>query len=305
VVAALAGSSSRAACSAPELRSLKGFSAPTSVVSVTKSANERGSMFARTDRHGQIGDRLIRQLDYWETLAGIQRVRAYSGAQLALLPGDVLCGIGCGTGTELLRLHDQVAPGGAVIGVDPSGAMLAECASRARQASVELTLIERDGRDTGLPDASVDAVRMERVIQHTGDIGSFLAEARRILRPGGRISLIDTDWGSLMIEPGAPDLVRRLRSAMESLAEPWSGRKLHRALIAAGFESTSHELFAIRSEPGIHEALRPVLARVLAGGIATDEELREFSTDAAQAMDEGWGAYDFCMYVASGRNPDV
>ncbi|HEY6532770.1 MAG TPA: methyltransferase domain-containing protein, partial [Acidimicrobiales bacterium] len=61
-----------------------------------------------------------------------------------------------------------------------------------------------DGLALDEPDASFDAARAERVLQWVSDDTAAVAELVRVLRPGGRLGLIDTDWRTLAID--IPDL---------------------------------------------------------------------------------------------------
>ncbi len=98
--------------------------------------------------------------------------------------GRRLLEIGCGIGTDLVRF----ARGGAVtIGVD-----LAETAIRLARRNFELhetggaaRLLVADGARLPLPDASVDVVYAHGVLQYAADPAGIVAEARRVLRPGG------------------------------------------------------------------------------------------------------------------------
>src|SRR5262249_50682694 len=153
-------------------------------------------------------------------------------AELAARPGEVICDIGCGTGSALLTIARIVGAHGRAIGVDPSSTLIEVARDRAQRDGAAVEFLVRDGRDTGLPPGCCDGVRMERVVQPVGDSAGLLGEARRITRPAGRVVVADTDWGSLMIHPGDRDLIRRFKAVLETgpMAEPWAGRTLHDAM---------------------------------------------------------------------------
>ena len=72
-----------------------------------------------------------------------------------------------------------------------------------------------DGDAVSLPfrDASVDAVRCERVFQHLPDPEAAVAEMVRVLRPGGRVVLMDSDWGTGIVHPVDPDVLLRYQES--------------------------------------------------------------------------------------------
>ena len=107
-------------------------------------------------------------------------------------PDEVVLDLGCGAGTDLLIAAQMAGPSGRAIGVDMTPAML----DRARQsadamglANVELheSLIET----LPLPDASVDAVISNGVIDLIVDKKAVFAEIDRVLKPGGRLQIAD------------------------------------------------------------------------------------------------------------------
>ena len=181
--------------------------------------------------------------------------------------------------------------------------MLDEVRERADVAGVTVELHAVDGRTTGFDASSFDAVRIERVVQHVGDLDGFLAEAHRIVKPGGRVVIADTDWGSLMIHPGEPDFVKRLKSVIESgpWAEPWAGRKLHAAMQRAGFTDLASTPFFVNAGPGLTHALEGVQRRLTTAGVVTEGEMRSYAQNLEAALRDGSGVWAFTMFVASGR----
>jgi len=143
---------------------------------------------------------LVHTMDQTAGWPSILAMRAFEARHLALRPGDALLDVGCGRGEVACALAPSVQPGGRVLGIDASEAMLDDARARAAAAGVEATFRIGDGLDLGEPDASFDAVRAERVLQWIPDTESAMAELVRVLRPGGRLSVIDTDWRTLAID---------------------------------------------------------------------------------------------------------
>jgi class 3 adenylate cyclase/ubiquinone/menaquinone biosynthesis C-methylase UbiE len=307
LVQVLAGSQANARFVSLGPKTLKGFDQPIEVFNIESPEGSRGTMFAEVGRHQQLGDRLVAYLDYWESLPSLQKVQAAMVAELALLPGDVICDIGCGTGSELIRIARILGSGGTAVGVDPSTTMIQEARDRAQREGVAVELFARDGRDTGLPADSCDAVRIERVVQHVGDVPSLLAEAKRITRPGGRIVIADTDWGSLIIHPGNRDLIRRFKAALETgpMAEPWAGRILHDAMLDSGLIDVTSLMYPI--DAGLNAGrppLAPMTDRLVEARLATRSEIDDLTAGLAAGFERGAAVVAFTMFVASGRVPD-
>lgn len=107
-----------------------------------------------------------------------------------LRPGETVLDLGSGGGLDVLLSARRVGPTGRAIGLDASPEMLELArANTAGVANVEFVA----GRieDVPLPDGSVDVVISNCVINLSTDKRRVLAEARRVLRPGGRLGISD------------------------------------------------------------------------------------------------------------------
>ena len=108
-------------------------------------------------------------------------------------PGERILEVGFGTGHALATLCGTVGPTGAVVGVDVSSGML-EMARRtvAPAGGANVTFAIADGRSLCFPHTVFDAAFMSFTLElfEPGDIAAVLAEVRRVLRPGGRLSVV-------------------------------------------------------------------------------------------------------------------
>lgn len=105
-------------------------------------------------------------------------------------PGDTVLDIGSGSGTDVLLAAGLVGPGGTVIGLDMTEAMLRKLERNARGAANVRTL-EGNAEQIPLPDGSVDVVTSNGVINLVPDKAAAAREIRRVLRPGGRVQIAD------------------------------------------------------------------------------------------------------------------
>jgi ubiquinone/menaquinone biosynthesis C-methylase UbiE len=123
--------------------------------------------------------------------------------------GDRVLDAGCGTGTDLIALRQRAGPAGVVVGLDRSGQMLATARARCTGAPA-VHLLAADAAATGLRSQRFDRCLVARVLQHVDAPAATIAEAFRLLRPGGRIVVSEPDWDSLVVWPGDSDVVRRI-----------------------------------------------------------------------------------------------
>ena len=164
------------------------------------------------------------------------RLRSWERAQLGLAHGDRLLDVGCGLGEASLGLAEDLGASGEVVGVDASERMLRVARSRGRAARCRVRFTLGDACALDESNASFDAARSERTLQWLADPAAAVAEMVRVVRPGGRVSLIDTDWSTFTIDIGDDAVTGLVRDAMRTERNRPSnvGRRLHELVRAAG-----------------------------------------------------------------------
>jgi SAM-dependent methyltransferase len=182
----------------------------------------------------------------WDA-SGFHRMLA---ARVEAAPGDHVLDFGCGRGASLGALLDAVGDHGRVVGLDQLGPALVEAEMRyaADVISGRLVLVHCGVFDSRFPDNAFDAVLCQNVIECVSRRDALVAEARRILKPGGRLLLGHHDFDGIIIASADRDLTRRLihgfadtRQSWQEASEGRMGRMIPGLVANAGFASIEIE----------------------------------------------------------------
>jgi arsenite methyltransferase len=161
---------------------------------------------------------------------------------LELRKGDRVLDIGSGPGLLAHDMAASVGRDGRVCGVDISEDMLAM--SRKRCADQPWTEFKKaDATNLPYPDDSFDAAVSTQVYEYVADIPAALAELYRVTRRGGRVVVLDTDYGSLVLHTEDEARMERVLSAWdEHFVHARLPRTLSRQLRDAGFTIRQRDL---------------------------------------------------------------
>jgi arsenite methyltransferase len=172
-------------------------------------------------------------------------------AGASLRPGEIVLDLGSGGGLDVLLSGRRVGPSGFAYGVDMTDEMLALARANAAKAGARNVEFRKGEIESlPLPDASVDVVISNCVINLSTDKPRVLAEAFRVLRPGGRLGVSDVIAG----EGADPAQLADAEQWVGCLNGTLTQRRYSELLQAAGFAGISitrtHE-----AGPGLHSAI--------------------------------------------------
>ena len=167
--------------------------------------------------------------------------------------GETVLDLGSGAGADVLISARRVGAAGRAIGLDMTDEMLELARANAAQAGVgNVEFVKGYIEDIPLPDASVDVVISNCVINLAGDKTKVLAEAARVLRPGGRFAVSDVIADPDMDEATRSDMAAYTGCIAGALTE----QEFRSALSAAGLTDVE-----IRETHRVHERAASAIVR--------------------------------------------
>ncbi len=188
-----------------------------------------------------------------------------------LSPGEDVLDLGSGGGIDVLLSARRVAPGGTAYGLDMTEEMLLLARRNQREAGVtNARFLKGEIEAVPLPDAAVDVIISNCVINLSVDKASVLSEAFRVLRPGGRFAVSD-----IVLRGDLPEGIRKsLEMWAGCVAGALQESEYRRLLAEAGFKNieieptrvyTADDSRDFLGEAGIEEAdLRAAEGRIMA-----------------------------------------
>jgi SAM-dependent methyltransferase len=193
-----------------------------------------------------------------------------------LQEGETVLDLGSGAGADVLISATRVGASGKAIGLDMTDEMLALARTNAIEAGIEnVEFVKGYLERIPLPDASVDVVISNCVINLAADKPTVIREAERVLRPGGRLAISD-----VIADPNLDDATKADIGAWTGcIAGALTARAFREVLSAAGFEDIE-----IRPTHQVHEHATAAIvrARKPAAGCCSPTTLAQCCEPAAK-----------------------
>jgi ubiquinone/menaquinone biosynthesis C-methylase UbiE len=249
----------------------------------------------RLERLYQIDDALVR--------------RHVARTALAARRDERILDLGCGPGFFCAELLEEVGERGWVTGLDASPQMLALAKRRCVERE---NIVFREADATSLPvdDASFDAALCVQVLEYVSDYSKALAELHRVVRPGGRVLVWDTDWATVSWHSFDPHRMQRFLAAWdEHLAHPSLPRALAPAMRSTGFErvhASAHTFAATAWDPGAFGvSLIDLIADFAAGrNDLSDTDAQAWAAEQRALGERGEFFFAYTQFCFTGTRPD-
>ena len=212
--------------------------------------------------------------------------------------GEQIVDIGCGPGLLVHDLAAAVGDAGRIVGADSSAPMIELAEKRCSQFS-NVAFVECDAMDLDIDDASVDVVTCIQVLLYIADVEKALAEMHRVLKPGGRAIIMETDWRSAVLNSNDEVLTEKIIEAWDkAVPSPRLPARLGPLFRGGGFTSVHAEAFPLLSTDcapdGFSMAMMMQCAEAACEqGIITKPESQDWLEEQARLGAED--AYFFCV----------
>jgi SAM-dependent methyltransferase len=212
--------------------------------------------------------------------------------------GEQIVDFGCGPGLLVYELAAAVGDAGRIVGADSSAPMIELAENRCSQLS-NVAFVESDATNLDIEDAGADVVTCIQVLLYIADVEKALDEMFRVLKPGGRAIIMETDWRSAVLNSNDEVLTEKIIEAWDkAVPSPRLPARLGPLLRGAGFTSVHAEAFPLLSTdctPGGYSMVMMTQCAEAAcdQDLITDSESQDWLEDLARLGAED--AYFFCV----------
>jgi ubiquinone/menaquinone biosynthesis C-methylase UbiE len=162
--------------------------------------------------------------------------------------GDHVLDVGCGTGANAIALVEYMEGNCTVDGLDSSEAMLAIGRKNLQNFphAEKITLHSGDAHRLPFADRSFDCAMVIQVLEYSKEPARLLQEIQRVLRPGGKVLVADTDWDTIVWNSNQKEKTRRIVVLWsDHEADGWQGRRIPELLRRSSFRNIQGGVYTI------------------------------------------------------------
>lgn len=222
--------------------------------------------------------------------------------------GESVLDVGCGTGANAMALVNHLQGNCNVIGVDTSDPML-QIGARNLESFPHADCIRLQNAEAHkLPfsDGDFDAAMIIQVLEYSKEPIRMLQETKRVLKPGGRVFVADTDWDTIVWNSNLKERTREIVLGWsDHEADGWQGRKILEYLKRAGFTNLIGRTMTISESTFTEQSYSYLLTRIIADYLIRSEKMRpsdidEWFNDLKSKAEAGHFYFSLNRYVFIG-----
>lgn len=222
-------------------------------------------------------------------------------------PGECILEVGSGSGILCRLMTPHLQPNGHVVGMDISPHLLLEAKKYALPEEPGKHISFECGAGESLPHSceAFDGAFAARLLLHAKDPDAIVCEMVRVVKPGGRIVVMDWDFDSVVVDHPERELTRRLlhwRSDHHG-GNNWSGRQLWRRMAVAGLKylSTHPVTTVVHSESdGLTQSLLRAAQVSREGGAISADEFDAWVSTLKERIQEGTFFASIVYFIIKG-----
>lgn len=228
----------------------------------------------------------------------IVRQRARTIEVISPQRGERIIDVGCGPGLLAHELAAEVGDAGRIVGADSSAPMIALAENRCADLP-QVEFVECDAANLTIDDASADVVTCIQVLLYVADVEKALEEMFRVLKPRGRVVIMETDWRSAVLNSNDEVLTEKIIEAWDkAVPSPRLPARLGPLLRQRGFTSVQAEAIPLISTDCVPDGYSMTMMSQCAEaaceqGIITESESQKWLEELAELGAED--AYFFCV----------
>ncbi|MFI0785263.1 methyltransferase domain-containing protein [Streptomyces lydicus] len=263
--------------------------------------------------HGYSPREAHRLGDQADTLAALLH------AGTAYPAGSRVLEVGCGVGAQTVHLAHS-SPGARITAVDLSEESLTQARAHvtAQAPEADVTWHRADLHQLPYSDGHFDHLFACFVLEHLRDLTQALTELRRVLRPGGTLTVIEGDHGSALFHPDSRHahqvIAHQVRLQAAAGGNALLGRELHPLLTAAGFRDVAVQprtVYADSSRPALVDGftrrtfiamIESVRTEALRTGLTTAADWDRGLADLRRTAEPG-GTFHYTFFKATAIRP--
>ena len=224
--------------------------------------------------------------------------RQHTLKKLSVKLGEKILDVGCGVGFLSHEIAILTGGSGQVCGVDKNLEMIRHANKRCESLQ-NAEFSEANAEDLPFPEESFDASCCTQVLLYVNTVDQVLLEIKRILKPTGRIIIVETDWRGVVLNSDYDSITRKIFSAWDAtVPSPNLPVRLGSLLLDNGFSNVNVEPIPILNTEYTpnhfsHGMMNWITKNALKKGFITKEQFQKWLDDLDEKGESG--NYFFCV----------